>query len=89
VWQACIAEGIGIEINTAGLRLSVKETHPSLAALRWYREMGGELLTLGSDGHRPGHVGYGLAEALDLARAAGFERVCTYEQRQVARWIAI
>ena len=89
VWQACIEQGIGIEINTAGLRLSVKEAHPSLTALRWYRAMGGELLTLGSDSHRPDHVGYGLVEALEMARAAGFERVCTYERRQVARWIAI
>lgn len=89
VWQACIESGIGIEINTAGLRLNVDETHPSLLALRWYRQMGGELLTIGSDSHRPQHVGFGLSRALDLARRAGFTRLCSYERRQVTRWIEI
>jgi histidinol-phosphatase (PHP family) len=89
VWQACIDQGIGIEINASGLRLSVAEVHPGLEALRWYREMGGELLTLGSDGHRPIQVGVGLDMALTVAREAGFTRVCTYEKRHVARWITI
>lgn len=89
VWRACIEGGIAIEINTAGLRYSIAQPHPAPEALRWYRDMGGELLTIGSDGHRPQHVGFGLSVALDMARAAGFTRVCTYEQRQVARWITI
>jgi histidinol-phosphatase (PHP family) len=89
VWQACIDNGIGIEINTSALRMAVHEAHPAPAALRWYREMGGELLTVGSDGHRPAHVGYELATALDLARAAGFTRLASYERRKVARWIEI
>jgi histidinol-phosphatase (PHP family) len=89
VWQACIEQGIGVEINTAALHWEIEQTHPPLDALRWYREMGGELLTFGSDGHRPDHVGYGFETARDLALAAGFTRVCGYEKRQVVRWIAI
>ncbi|HML24039.1 MAG TPA: histidinol-phosphatase HisJ family protein [Aggregatilinea sp.] len=89
VWQACIDNGIGIEINTSGLRLEVGQTQPSLPALKWYHDMGGDLLTLGSDSHRPEHVGFGLAAAMDLAREAGFTRLCTYERRQVAQWIAL
>lgn len=89
VWAACISGGVGIEINTAGLRVEVGETHPALEALRWYRAMGGELLTIGSDSHRPAHVGHGLAEALDLAREAGFSRVCRYENRRVVGWVEI
>jgi histidinol-phosphatase (PHP family) len=89
VWQACIEQGIGIEINTTGLRLAVNEVHPGPAALRWYREMGGEILTIGSDGHRPDHVGFGLPTALDLARAAGFTRIASFERRKVAQWVEI
>ncbi len=89
VWQACIEMGIGIEINSAGLRIEVNEMHPAIEALRWYREMGGELLTLGSDGHRPEHVGYGLPSVVEIARRAGFDHVCSYENRQVVRQIAI
>lgn len=89
VWQACIEQGIGIEINTSALRLPVSEAHPGPAALRWYREMGGEILTTGSDGHRPQHVGYALTAALDLARAAGFSRLACFERRKVAHWLPI
>lgn len=89
VWQACIDQGIGIEINTASLRRAVNEVHPAPPALRWYREMGGERLTLGSDAHRPQHVGYGLAQALEIARDAGFTRLAHYERRQITRWDAI
>jgi histidinol-phosphatase (PHP family) len=89
VWQACIEQGIAVEINTASLRRNIPDPHPALAGLRWYRELGGDLLTIGSDGHQPAHVGYGLETALDLARAAGFARLPRYERRQVAGWIAI
>ncbi len=89
VWQACIEQGIGIEINTASLRREVGQAHPSLDALRWYREMGGDLLTIGSDGHQPDQVGYGFETARDLALAAGFTRACCYEQRRVVGWIAL
>jgi histidinol-phosphatase (PHP family) len=89
VWQACIEQGIGIEVNTASLRREIAQIHPSLDALRWYREMGGERLTFGSDGHHPDQVGYGFAVARGLVRAAGFTRVCCYENRQVVRWIEI
>ncbi len=89
VWQACIDQGIGIEINTAGLRLAVNEVHPGPASLRWYREMGGEILTTGSDGHRPEHLGLGLTTALDVARAAGFTRLATFERRQIVDWVEI
>lgn len=89
VLQACIETGTGIEINTAGLRLNVQQAHPPLMVLRWYKEMGGERLTIGSDAHRPEHVGAGFGTALEMARLAGFEQLAIYQGRQVARWAPI
>ena len=89
VWQACIETGTAIEINTAGLRTAANEQHPSQVALQWYYEMGGRLLTTGSDAHRPTHVALGLVSALDLAREVGFTQVCIYEKREVTRWVEI
>lgn len=89
VWQACIDNGIAIEINTSGLRRELKDTLPALTALRWYRDMGGELLTIGSDSHRPDQVAFGFGQGLDFARAAGFTRVCTFERRRVTGWVPI
>jgi len=77
-----IAKGKGIEINTSGLRQSCHETMPNLTLLQWYREMGGEILTLGSDAHAPGSLAYGLKQGYELAREAGFQYFTTFHQRQ-------
>lgn len=89
VWQACIDMGIGIEINTGGMRWKINEPHPNLTALKWYREMGGEILTVGSDAHTPEDLGYGLAYTLEMAREAGFTALARFEQRQVVDFVPI
>lgn len=66
----------------------MSEPCPSLEILRWYRELGGEILTLGSDAHTPDKIGAHFDVALEMARAAGFKRLATFEQRQV-HWIEI
>lgn len=86
VLRAAIESGVGLEINTSGLRQSPGEPYPTLTVLRWYRELGGELLTVGSDAHHADNLGAGIAEALALAREAGFRAVATFDQRPV-RWL--
>ena len=50
--------------------------------LRWFRECGGRLVTVGSDAHRPGDVAKGIPEALELLNAAGFRQVTTFAGRK-------
>ena len=50
--------------------------------LRWFRECGGRLVTVGSDAHRPEDAGTGIPEALALLSAAGFDHVTTFEGRR-------
>src|SRR5262245_14845946 len=89
VWEACIDNNITPEINTKGVRCRVAELHPAGVALRWYAEMGGQQLTLGSDAHHPSSV----ADNFDLARQsaleAGFTHVCRFERRQIVGWNAL
>ncbi|MFB3893105.1 MAG: histidinol-phosphatase HisJ family protein [Phycisphaerae bacterium] len=66
--------GLLCEINTAGLRKPVKEIYPSLDILR-ILHAAGVGITLGSDAHKPDEVGKDLTLALDLARAAGYDRI--------------
>jgi len=84
VLRACVEVGIGLEINTAPLRRPVRELSPTLPVLRWYRELGGEILTIGSDAHHVEDLGYGLDLAIEMARAAGFSRLATFRDRQVS-----
>lgn len=86
--RSVVERGKGIEINTSPLRQGQPEPCPSLEILRWYRELGGEILTFGSDAHSADDVGADLDVALEMARAAGFTRIARFERRQV-EWAAI
>ena len=51
-FKIIIRRGIALEINTSGLcRENFRETMPSFNLLKIYKDLGGELLTLGSDSH--------------------------------------
>ena len=55
---------------------------PGLEILRWYVEMGGERVTLGSDAHRPEHVAAYLDVALEAIKAAGLRYLTRFERCQ-------
>ena len=86
ILQAAAHRGMGLEINTSGLRQSPGEPYPALTVLRWFREVGGEVITVGSDAHHADDLGRGITEALAMAREAGFRAFATFEERRV-QWI--
>lgn len=88
VLRLAIDSGKGIEINTSGLRQTPKETMPGLDVLKLYRDLGGEILTTGSDAHFAEDVGKGLGEATDLARTAGFRFITVFNRRK-PEWVSI
>ncbi len=82
ILRAVVQRDQAIEINTSPLRRGLDTTCPDLTVLRWYKELGGEKLTLGSDSHFVQDVGAGIEAAIGLARAAGFGRIVTFERRR-------
>lgn len=82
ILEKAIERGIGIEINTSSLRGSLQDTMPSKQILQLYRELGGEILTIGSDSHATETVGANIGDAYELANGCGFRRLFTFEQRQ-------
>ncbi|MBI3242506.1 MAG: histidinol-phosphatase HisJ family protein [Chloroflexi bacterium] len=88
VLKNCIERGIALDINTKGLRSKCNVLTPGLDILRWYVEMGGERITLGSDSHQPKFVGADCEVAMDTARSAGLKYVMQFEKRD-ARFVKI
>lgn len=82
VLRNCIERGLALDLNTAALRTRARVLTPGLEVLRWYVQMGGERVTLGSDAHRPDHLGAHLDQALAAARAAGLKYLTCFERRQ-------
>ena len=82
VLRNCVANGLALDLNTAALRRRARLLTPGLDILRWYVELGGERVTLGSDAHEPKQVGSHLADAIEVARAAGLKYLTHFERRQ-------
>lgn len=77
-----IKNGKGVEINTSSYRYGVADSTPSKKILTMYHEMGGEILTFGSDSHAPAHLGTYMEESKKLLKEIGFRSFCTYEKMQ-------
>ncbi len=78
IMKTVIESGRGIEVN-------VNRGNTPLPDGKWlkiYRELGGEIITLGTDAHKPEHVGVSIRERQALLRACGFERFCTFEKQR-------
>lgn len=80
IMKVLVAKGIGMEINTSGVG-RVKEFLPSADYLRRYKELGGEIITIGSDAHDVSRVGEYVPEALEIVKDI-FGYVCTFEKRK-------
>ena len=74
--------GKGIEINTSGLRQGFGETFPNLKYVKLFRELGGEVLSIGSDSHTVEDIAKNFEDAADMAREAGFTRLCYFRERK-------
>lgn len=73
--------GKGIELNTAGFRKLGNEANPSREILIRYRELGGEILTIGSDAHKSEEVALDLDRAQALLKGLGYTHYCIYKNR--------
>jgi histidinol-phosphatase (PHP family) len=83
-----IKRQMALEINTSGFRQSPGRTYPDQELVRLYRELGGKMISIGSDAHRADDLGSGCWQALSMAQKIGFDRVVSFERRQM-QWIEI
>ena len=78
ILRTVVEHGRGIEVNTYRGR-TVQAWVP---ILKLYRECGGEILTIGSDAHRPEDVGGGVKEAYQMIADLGFRYITRYHRHQ-------
>lgn len=77
-----IANGKALEVNTAGWKNGLPFAHPHPDVLKRYKELGGEMLTIGSDAHRPEHVAYDFHKIKDYLESCGFKYYTEFRQRK-------
>ena len=74
--------GKALEINGSGIRQGAGMTFPTAKYAKMFRDVGGEMITLGSDAHTVGDIGSGIFEAAREAKSAGFDKVVYFKERQ-------
>ena len=83
---ALIDCGVGIEINTKGLKRPVKEPYPSQKFLELYISSARStatdpIITLGSDAHNPDDIGFGIIEMIETLKQLQVNKIMSFERR--------
>ena len=71
-----------MEINTSGIRQEAGESMPPLRTVKLFAELGGTVITVGSDAHKPEDVAAGFHEVEKLLKEAGIREVTGFKRRR-------
>lgn len=82
VLKAVIDKGLTLECNTSGLRQPIGECLPNEDLLRFYYELGGRDISIGSDAHRADHMALRFGEVAEMLRNIGFTRYTYFKNRE-------
>jgi len=82
ILKVVIQRGKGIEVNTSSLRQDLEETMPSPKIIQLYRNLGGKIITVGSDSHNRKDIGEGFEKSIKMLKEAGFSQIALYRERK-------
>lgn len=86
LFKVMVKYDIALEINTA--KTEQFRFCPEFPQVKRYYELGGRLITVGSDAHNTDSIAYGVADGVQMAKKAGFTECAYYEKREL-KFIAI
>lgn len=81
ILHALVRGGKGLELNVQMLHREYGQPSPTPEILRRFKELGGEIVTIGSDSHRAEAIGEGIAEGMQLLSDCGFSYFAFYKGR--------
>lgn len=79
ILKRAIADGKGIEVNTSSFRYGLADLQPCTEILALYRDLGGRIITIGSDSHKPDHLGAYIRCIQKRLVALGYDSFCTFK----------
>ncbi|GFI62452.1 histidinol-phosphatase [Clostridiales bacterium] len=75
-------KGKGLEVNTSGYRYGLDRPYPQLEILKSFQNLGGEIITVGSDAHRAEDIAYRFSDAYDIIKASGFKAIASFRNKE-------
>lgn len=82
IFKTLIEKSKGIEVNTSGYRYGVGGPHPQFELIKLYHDLGGKIITVGSDTHKPEQMAYKFDEAYKMIKEAGFDSITAFENKE-------
>ncbi|MCH3967987.1 MAG: histidinol-phosphatase HisJ family protein [Atopobiaceae bacterium] len=82
ILERVIASGKGIEVNTSSFRYGLADLQPCTEILRLYHDLGGRIVTIGSDSHKPAHLGAYIRLVQRRLAALGYTEFCTFDHME-------
>lgn len=83
ILKYAIQDGKGIEINTSSWKYGLKDTQPSRAILKLYKDLGGKIITVGSDAHETKYLASHIKDAYTILKnEIGISEICTFDHMQ-------
>lgn len=77
-----ISKGKGIEVNTGGFKYGLGHPNPTEDIIKRYRELGGEIITMGADAHVPEYVAYEFGKTAQIIKNCGFKYYTVFKNRK-------
>lgn len=83
ILRQAIGDGKGIEVNTSSWHYGLSDTQPSRAVLHLYKDLGGRIVTVGSDAHQTSYLAGHIKDAYAILRdEIGFEEIATFDHME-------
>lgn len=76
-----IAHDIALEVNTGAFRCGLSVPNPCPQILKRYHELGGKLITIGADAHKPSDIALGFDRLPGFLASCGFDEYMVYLHR--------
>lgn len=83
ILKVLVDKGKGLDINTSGFRYGEGRPYPQFEILKRFKELGGEIITVGSDAHSPEYIADHFDDAYSMIKEAGFKAISSFRGKKV------
>ena len=81
ILRIVVRDDKGLDFNSKSLFYGGTEPNPSIDILKRYKEIGGRIITFGSDAHKPDGIAGSFDKAIEIAKGCGFTEYYTFNKR--------
>jgi len=85
IFEKLIEKGIALEVNSSGYRQGLGGPLPDYEILKLYREIGGEYITVGGDGHTIEDLCLNIERVYEKLKSLGFKYICSFTERKIEK----